>query len=427
MIRAAALTRVRAAVPIRSLVAGSALSVAAGALQVSVFLSTVLVARRMGEAALGRYAVALAAGSILVGGLTSGLPVLLLRETSARGLDRHLVQAATRLQLRLASAGIVLSTATTGLLLGKQGLVLGALAGSAYGALGLLSTGAAVHTAIGQHRVATSARLLCAPLIVALTWLALKAGFGLPGALAAMSIAATLGAMVTLRFLLYSNTDGSTSGRTHVLLSNALVLCGLGFINGGYQRIDAFVVLALAGAGTAGTYAAAYRLLSPFALAASGFGTLLLCRLSGVSAMGDAWHVVRRRAARLLAISLIPVAATFFLLMPTVVRVVYGPEFAGAVGPARVLMVSILPFVAYVPNLYALNAARQERRLLAVLGASIIIEIALIGLLVKLDGASGAAWGWVLTECFVFGGIFVVLRSPTNTTHSATPTTTPGQ
>ena len=92
---------------------------------------------------------------------------------------------------------------------------------------------------------------------------------------------------------------------------------------------------------------------------ASGFGTVFLSRLSSMGAVGATWHSVRRRGTVLFALTVLPLAVVAWVAMPQLVRLLYGPKFASAATPARVLVVSLLPYAFYLPNAHALNAAHR--------------------------------------------------------------------
>lgn len=386
--------------------------VASGAIfQASLFLTTVLVARTLGTAELGHYAVAHAIGAIFVSGLGSGIPILALRETAADGLSRPFLAKILQTELLVTSAGTIAAAGVGWIVLGgPRGLGLGVLAGTAYVTLTHLSLLSAVHAGMHRYRSAALARAGCGCMVVVLTFAALSAGLGIGGALGGLAVAGG----VSAGWLLWSarqhaSIDGGPD--TSSLFARSRPFVGLGLVSGGYQRIDALVVLIVTSASVAGIYASAYRTLSPFILLATGFGTVFLSKLSSTREPDARWHRVRRRGTRLFAATILPLAALAFLAMPQLITWFYGPQFSSAITPARILLLSIVPYALYLPNAHALNAAGQERHLLGVLATSLALEVVLMVVLSHAYGAAGAAWAWLLTELLVLIGVSRTMRS----------------
>lgn len=396
----------------RRAIAESGGLVASGAVfQASIFLANVLIARALGRAELGRYAVAIAIGSVVVSGAGGGLPIFALRETAAGNVSRRFALSLMLTELRVtASAGVVAAVVGWLIVGGTRGLLLGSLAGFANVALSELSMLGSIHAGLQQYGLAALGRALCGIAIVLLTVGALALDLGVSGALGALALAAAAGAGLLMAGLSGKLPDTDDVDCTR-LFARSRSLIGVGMVYGGYQRIDVLIVLTVTTASTAGLYAAAYRVLGPFTLLASGFGTVFFSRLSALPAVDPEWDRVRRRGLRLFCWTVLPIAATTFVTMPQLVKAFFGAEFADATGPARVLLVSLVPYVLYLPNAHALNAARRERPLLAVLLVSTALEAVLLIILSQGFGAIGAAWAWVATECCTLAGISALSRS----------------
>ena len=386
--------------------------VASGAIfQASLFLTTVLVARTLGSAELGRYAVAHAIGSIFVSGLGSGVPILALRETAADGLGRPFLTKILQTELLVTGAGTTAAACVGWFVLGGfTGLGLGALAGTAYVVLTQLSLLSAVHAGMHRYRSAALARAGCGCMVVILTPAALSADLGIAGVLASLAVAGGISA-AWLLWSAYKHASVDRGPDASRLFARSRPFVGLGLISGGYQRIDALVVLVVTSASVAGIYASAYRMLSPFMLVATGFGTVFLSRLSSTREVDAGWHRVRRRGTRMFAATVLPLALIVFLAMPQLVNWFYGPQFSSAITPGRILVLSIIPYAFYLPNVHALNAAGQERHLLGVLATSVALEVVLMAVLSHAYGAVGAAWAWLLTELLVLTGVWWTMRS----------------
>ena len=391
--------------PVKAIAAIGSLTFAGGTYQAALFATTVMVARMLGRADLGRYAVSLAIGTVIVSGVGGGLPVFALREVAAHGADRRFVR--NLLRTALTATGIAtVAAATVGLLLlkGFSGFALGGLAGVCNVVLSLVAAVNAVHSGLLNFRAVVIGQVAGACALVLATFGALHAGWGLPGAIASLGITQ----LITLSWLLWS-LRGRLSDHAVVepsgLFARSRALMGVGLFYGGYQRIDSLVILAVTSSATAGVYTAAYRLLGPFSLAAGGFGTVFFARLAAVAPGSQDWDRLRRKGANLLALAVAPVALIMLILMPTIVRTLYGSEFMSAVLPARILILSLVPSTLYLPSAHAMNAARRERALFTVMAGSILLQIPLMMVLASRYGATGAAIAWLLTETVALAGI----------------------
>ncbi len=369
------------------------------------FAATVLVARLLGRAQLGEYATALGIGLFVVSGCGSGLPVLILRETAAKRVNRAVLQNALALELAVTAAATVLATLCAALLIGgKQGALLGLFAGGANVFLSELSLLSSIASGMSYFRKAAFWQATCGVALPFFTYVALKLKLGESGALLAIALAALVASGALYLQLPWSSIPDADVKRGG-LFRRSQVFLGIGLIYGGYQRIDAIILFVVSNATTAGLYASAYRFLSPFSLVAQGFGTVFYSKLSARRGTAQDNEAVTRWATALLLLTMLPLAAVVFVITPWLVQHIYGPAFAPAIAPARILLVSLLPFTLYVPTAHALNAANRERRLLRVLLLSTLVEAALVASLAPTFGAEGTAWAWTVTESLILAGV----------------------
>jgi O-antigen/teichoic acid export membrane protein len=398
--------------PHRAIRASGGLALTGGVFQLSLFVATVLVARSLGRSELGRYSVAIAIGTVVVGGIGGGLPVFALRETASGRIDQRFVRQIVRTDLVVTGIAAAVAALLGALLLGgTKGLVLGAIAGASSVFLNLVALLNAIHAGLHRFRTAAIGFVASGFTVTACTVASLGLHLGTRGAVASVGVSqAMLAAWLWLglrdRLPIDAGTDSSR------LFARSRALMGAGLMNGGYQRVDSLLVLTVKGAATAGIYNSAYRMLGPFSLLSSGFGTVFFARLAGLEPAGLQWHEMRRRATRLLVVVMLPLLVVVFAFMPVIVRTVYGPVFGPAVVPARVLILSLIPTTLYLPGAHSLNAAGRERTFLLVVALAIAVQIPLMLLLTSRYGATGAAVAWLTSEVLGLIGVTRAVAHP---------------
>jgi O-antigen/teichoic acid export membrane protein len=84
---------------------------------------------------------------------------------------------------------------------------------------------------------------------------------------------------------------------------------------------------------------------------------------------------------------------------PTVIHLAYGSEFESSVKPARILLLSILPWSLWMPKASELASVGLEKRTAAALAVSFVLDVVLVAALGHSFGATGAAWAWVISQC----------------------------
>ncbi len=397
--------------PTRAMASAGSLVAARGMAQLGMFTATVSVARGLGRSGLGTYAVVTSIGALVVGSFGSGVPALALREIAAgRGGGAFLRRLAQVEVVMTAVATLGCAVLCAVFVGGWAGFGYGLLVGLAYILTSMVLLGSAARAGRGQYRRAAMGEGLMGVVQAVATVGALAAGWGLEGALAAIALGALAGAL-SLWCGLRLGAGSATPPPGRRMLRQSLPFVGLGLANGGYLRMDAIVVGAVATSEILGVYSAGYRALGPFSLVASGFGTVFYARLSRSSPEGGEWHRVRRQGRLMLVALIAPAVAVAFVAMPRVVAWIYGPEFSAATGPARILLLSVLALAWYWPDAHALNAAGRERTWVLILASGVVLDVALVVAFVPHLGAAGAAWAWVATECFLLVGVSLAARS----------------
>ena len=184
----------------------------------------------------------------------------------------------------------------------------------------------------------------------------------------------------------------------------------LGLMYTGYGRVDTVLVVPVAGADVAGFYSAAYRLIGPFSLVGGAFSTLYFSRLCACNTDRAQWTRVRRRGTLLFSALMTGSMAVLFVLTPTIIHAFYGSSFESAVDPARILLLSILPWSLWLPKSAELASLRLEGRATAGLAFALILDVLLVAVLGRRFGASGAAWAWVASQSALFLVLSVMTR-----------------
>jgi O-antigen/teichoic acid export membrane protein len=275
------------------------------------FASGVLVARALQPSSYGLYAAAFSLGSLTVGGATAGVPILILRRASEADLDRALLQRALVLLIvSLAVAVSITSAIGAGLFGGARGAIAGAAAGLFFATNNLATLGQYVQ--IGRRRYHRSAAtdITAGTLFPILSYSAIKLHAGVDGCLIAIAFACAISCSVAWTRLPNLEFDGV---RSPLQFRDSLSLGAFGLMNGSYGRIDTPTLLAVAGAAAAGFYSAAYRLLGPFALIGTAFGTFYFARISEQSGNSPRWNHLRSRGSFLFAVSSIGSTAVMII------------------------------------------------------------------------------------------------------------------
>lgn len=374
--------------------------------QAGVFISAVAVARALGPGSFGKYSFVLSLAALSAGGLGAGLPVLAIRETAAGrgGADLN----GRLLVSQLVATGI--GTAGLGLLGylflgGSGGMAEGLLAGAVYVGFSLVTLGSSVQAGRQRYLRPVLGESVTGVACASFTILSLSLGLGVLGAIASLAIGTVVGISV-----LWWDVPLTLTVRARAIadsLRQATPFLALGILSAGYLRIDTVVLGLVASQSTVGIYSAAYRILGPFALLLSGFGTVFYSRMSLGGRSAREWHGMRRQARALLFVTLVPLVIAGFLAAPWLIDRVYGNSFSSALLPTRVLLCSVVPLALYWPAAHALNAAGRERTWTLLLAALMATDATLVVLLGHSLGATGAALAWLIAE-----SLLLLLISP---------------
>jgi O-antigen/teichoic acid export membrane protein len=378
-------------------------------------LVSVALVRWLGVAELGRYAYVLAF-CFPFGALADfGLATLGIRDASrAPAQTARVLAVARRAALSLATGA---SAAMIGLalLLDHDAAIVAAIAlgglASIVSALTLPSL--VLLTAREQMDRLALHRVIGAALSSAITLAVLLASGGVVALLAGSLLTSIV--MWRVARALAGELDrapAATTAAGFTLLRRALPF---GLLMAGfalYYRIDMVILEWLAPARELGRYAAAYRFLDAVIALAASLGGPLFPRLSSVAldAPAEARRLLEAWWRPLLALGL-PLTLGTVAIADDVVRLLFGPAFAGAAPLLRVLILGTLPlFWVNVAN-HALLAADRVWPLVRVYALSALLNVVGNVVLVPRWGAGGAAVATVVCEWLNVALVLRLLRA----------------
>jgi O-antigen/teichoic acid export membrane protein len=167
-------------------------------------------------------------------------------------------------------------------------------------------------------------------------------------------------------------------------------------LQGLFFKIDALLLLPLAGDVAAGTYAAAYKVSEGAGIISSSFTLALFPRLSR---QGQDLSGAYCMALRVLLQIALPLAMGIALLSAPIVALVGGREYLPDSATALAILICYLP-LSYANGLtqYVLIAAGKQRLLTVAFAAALVFNLAANLLLIPRFSYVGAAWVTVASE-----------------------------
>jgi len=169
-----------------------------------------------------------------------------------------------------------------------------------------------------------------------------------------------------------------------------------------YYSFDTILLGLFRGTEEVAYYAAAYRLILPIIALAGAVGTVGIPHLSFLVAR-DARAAEKAVAdlSRQMVLVALPMAVGGALAAEPIIRLVYGPEFAAAVAPFRILVWSVVTVFANAAFAFLLLARHGDRRYLAAVAAGAVSNIALNLVVIPRAGMIGAAVVTMASELIV--------------------------
>jgi len=155
------------------------------------------------------------------------------------------------------------------------------------------------------------------------------------------------------------------------------------------QRLDQLLMSLFLPPAQLGIYVVAVAFADGLWIIPRGIGYVTLADSANAEGHG-AWRVARR-STLLTALCLVPSAAALWLLIPRLVPVLFGAQFAGAVLPCRILIPGSCAMGLATVLFEAARGMNHPEIPAYAEGASLLLTAALLALLLKPYGIAGAA------------------------------------
>ena len=219
----------------------------------------------------------------------------------------------------------------------------------------------------------------------------------LAGALVLAGVPALGAAMVLVRRTVHVRGSPATRHETLRLFKASFPLALGAVITLLYLRADLFILAALRDANETGLFQSAFRLFeATFVLSggiAAGTFPILASRLGT-----PRFDVLTRFLLVLLASAGGALACVFVLLGEPIVTIMFGQDFRPAAIPLAILGLGLVPVFANALTTHLLVAAGRTRFLVLALGVRLVVSVSLDLVLVPRLGAAGAAIAVTLAE-----------------------------
>ncbi len=383
-----------------------------------------LLARRLGDVGLGRYALIMAV--VFVGNVftTFGIDTLLIRSLARQdGASQALPGVALRLQLLLSMAFIGAIWLFAGLLPDAASVTAWALRIAVLGLLPLavVTVYSAALRAYERMDLYLALQVLTTLAFTVIAGATLLTDGGGLVEVAVIYVVAQIGSALLAAILSRIGLPAPVSlrGRGGALirrtLHSAWPLALLTIAAVLYQRVGVLLLSLLAGDGLTGEYAAAMRIVEGLKIphqAALGALFPMLARAPAVLASVDqgTTRLFRRAGWALAGFSLVA-AAIVGLGTGPIIRLLYGPDFEPAATALAVLLWSLPLYTVSAVISLDLVAAGQERKVLRSLTAGLIAAAALILVLLPTAGLVGACMGVIGGELVQAGSLWQQQRA----------------
>jgi O-antigen/teichoic acid export membrane protein len=224
---------------------------------------------------------------------------------------------------------------------------------------------------------------------------------GLAGSSLVVNVVTAILLLVLLRFAPKSGIPAVVARPTRWLRESwPLFLNQL--LQGLFFKIDAVLLLPLAGPAAAGVYAAAYKVSEGAGIVSSSFTLAIFPRLSRASDPSNAGQALvdaYRLALRILLQIAFPLAAGIALLSAPIIAIVGGRQYLPDSAVALAILICYLP-MSYANGLtqYVLIAAGRQRLLTGAFFGALLFNLVANFLLIPRFSYIGAAWVTVASE-----------------------------
>ena len=397
----------------------------------SLFIVTILAARRLSPEAFGAFSIASTFGWILAVAADCGIQLHVARSVAVdRAGAPETLARWLRLRLETSAAAILVAIAVVVVVRPPFGTAFLLLA-AAYVVSGLIEFTYYFYRGAGRTDLESSMTLVhrlsmlgCASAI--LVWRPTLPGIGL--ALLLPAIVVLLLALTAARRLAVSmRADSPSFDRRHAGIGREFLVdilpIGAGIVLSAlYFRIDLFLVDAWLGQAAAGSYNAVFRIVEAlrlFPAAAIAVALPVLFRAGDRKPVG--------RIVTWVTLFALAVSAAGIAVAPWLIPTIYGNGYASAVPAFRILLLSFPLFSVNYALTHQLIGWRGQNAYVGVCAAALAGNVALNAVLIPAEGVAGAAWATFWTELILTAGCLSALRAraPREPEHSAVAAVTP--
>lgn len=178
-----------------------------------------------------------------------------------------------------------------------------------------------------------------------------------------------------------------------------------------YSYVDSFTLKAVIGDAAVGLYSVAYKLTYAFQFLPLAFVGALYPKLASQSNDPIALKKTFLDAQWYLALLAAPIVFGVAALAPQIISLTYGSAYGGSVLPLTVLIFVLIPIFADFPVGSMLNSTGRQSTKTAIMGVTMLVNIAANFLLIPRFGVIGASIAALLSFMIMFGlGAFFVQR-----------------
>jgi O-antigen/teichoic acid export membrane protein len=177
-----------------------------------------------------------------------------------------------------------------------------------------------------------------------------------------------------------------------------------------YSKMDVLLLQRWSGGVQVGVYSAAYKFVDVFqALLVVAAGSVLprLARTFG-GRRTSTW--AGGRVTEIVLLGAVPVGLSLHLAAGPVVRILFGPAYAGSV-PVLTRLALLLPLLGLtIHGAYVLAAAGRMLPVAALYVVAVAVNLTLNAVLIPTSGAEGAALARLISEAVLVAGFLAALR-----------------
>lgn len=379
------------------------------------FLGVAIAAHLLGPTQFGRYQTVVSLTTIVAAVTDAGITTLAIREyAQAKPAERdELMRSLLGLRLALATAGAALTTVIVAL----SGYGAGYVAGAAAAGAGVTLLAFKETLAIPLAVTLRNGWLASLDLVRQSVTTALFVASGLLGAGAPWFLAATMPAALVVLVVTAGAVRGQISLRPRMqwrlwagLIRQVVAFSMASAVGTVYIYTAQVLTSFVSSGGQAGLFAASFRL---YAVVVSVAGVLVAVAFPVLArAARDDRERLAYALQRLFEVcSMLGIGCAVATVVgaPTIIDLLAGNAFAGAVTPLRIEALAMLASFLAAPLGFGLLAIHHHRALLVVNAAALAVCIVAVSALAATEGARGAAIASLLGEVTLSAGYFVAL------------------